>query len=59
MMICCPNNLSTVIRVSWRFGVVSLRRSPTGQGWWKEVGGKGRFFRRDGSCAIAVDHDAG
>ena len=43
---------------AWRFGVVSMRRSPNGKGWWREVGGRGRFFRRDGSCAIVIDHDA-
>jgi hypothetical protein len=43
---------------AWRFGVVSLRRSPSRQGWWKEVAGKGWFFRDDGSCAVVADHDA-
>lgn len=43
---------------AWRFGVVSLRRSPSRNGWWKEVMGKGRFFRNDGSCGEVADHDA-
>ncbi len=43
---------------AWRFGVVSLRRSPSGKGWWKEVEGRGRFFRNDGSCGVVADHDA-
>jgi SAM-dependent methyltransferase len=43
---------------AWRFGVVSLRRSPSGKGWWKEVEGRGRFFRSDGSCGVVADHDA-
>jgi SAM-dependent methyltransferase len=43
---------------AWRFGVVSLRRSPSGNGWWREVAGKGLFFRRDGSCGMVADHDA-
>jgi SAM-dependent methyltransferase len=43
---------------AWRFGVVSLRRSRSGQGWWKEVAGKTMFFRDDGSCNVIADHDA-
>jgi len=43
---------------AWRFGVVSLRRSVTGDGWWKEVAGRGWFFRNDGSCDVVADHDA-
>lgn len=43
---------------AWRFGVVSLRRSKSGSGWWKEVAGRGRFFRPDGSCDVVADHDA-
>ncbi len=43
---------------AWRFGVVSLRRSGSGQGRWKEVPGKGMFFRNDGSCIVVADHDA-
>lgn len=43
---------------AWRFGVVSLRRSSNGRGWWKEASGKGRFFRSDGSCSAVADHDA-
>lgn len=43
---------------AWRFGVVSLRRSPSRNGWWKEVAGRGRFFRNDGSCEVVADHDA-
>lgn len=42
---------------AWRFGVVSLRRSKSGSGWWKEVAGRGRFFRPDGSCDVVADHD--
>jgi hypothetical protein len=43
---------------AWRFGVVSLRRSPPGRkGWWKEVAGRGWFFRNDGSCEVVADHD--
>lgn len=43
---------------AWRFGVVSLRRSPSRKGWWKEVAGRGWFFRNDGSCGVVADHDA-
>jgi SAM-dependent methyltransferase len=43
---------------AWRFGVVSLRRSQSSNGWWKEVAGKGLFFREDGSCSAVADHDA-
>lgn len=43
---------------AWRFGVVSLRRSNSGNGWWREVVGKGAFFREDGSCSIVANHDA-
>jgi HemK-related putative methylase len=43
---------------AWRFGVVSLRRSRNGEGWWKEVGGNGMFFREDGSTSVVADHDA-
>jgi hypothetical protein len=42
---------------AWRFGVVSLRRSDGGNGWWKELAGRGRFFRPDGSCAVVADHE--
>jgi SAM-dependent methyltransferase len=42
---------------AWRFGVVSLRRSPSNQGWWKEVPGRCLFFRADGSCEVVADHD--
>ncbi len=42
---------------AWRFGVISLRRSPRGKGWWKEGSGKGSFFRKDGSCSVVADHD--
>ncbi len=42
---------------AWRFGVVSLRRSKTRSGW-KEVAGRGRFFRSDGSPDVIADHDA-
>jgi methylase of polypeptide subunit release factors len=43
---------------AWRFGVVSLRRSRSSSGWWKEVAGKGVFFREDGSCSAVADHGA-
>ncbi|WOH83058.1 methyltransferase [Bradyrhizobium sp. BEA-2-5] len=43
---------------AWRFGVVSMRRSRIGRGWWKEVAGNGLFFREDGSCSVIADHDA-
>jgi SAM-dependent methyltransferase len=43
---------------SWRFGVVSIRRTRSGNGWWKEVAGKTLFFRNDGSCSVVADHDA-
>ncbi|WOH67879.1 class I SAM-dependent methyltransferase [Bradyrhizobium sp. BWA-3-5] len=43
---------------AWRFGVVSMRRSRNGQGWWKEVAGSSLFFRKDGSCSVIADHDA-
>lgn len=43
---------------AWRFGVVSLRRAANRDGWWKEVGGRGLFFRSDGSCDVVADHDA-
>jgi hypothetical protein len=42
---------------AWRFGVVSLRRSKTRAGW-KELAGRGRFFRNDGSPEVIADHDA-
>ena len=42
---------------AWRFGVVSLRRSKTRSGW-KEVAGRGRFFRSNGSPNVIADHDA-
>ena len=42
---------------AWRFGVVSLRRSPLGRGWWKDGLCKGSLFRKDGSCSIVADHD--
>jgi hypothetical protein len=42
---------------AWRFGVVSLRYSASGAGWWKEVGGRGWFFQNDGSCGVVADHD--
>jgi SAM-dependent methyltransferase len=45
-------------KTSWRFGVVSLRRSKAGNGYWKEVAGKAVFFRPDGSCSVVADHDA-
>ncbi|MGX9144554.1 TubC N-terminal docking domain-related protein [Mesorhizobium sp. 128a] len=43
---------------AWRFGVVSLRRSASGNGWWKEVSGQGMFFAPDGRCDLVADHDA-
>ena len=42
---------------AWRFGVLSLRRAPSGKGWWKQVAGKGMFFNDDGSCRTAADHE--
>lgn len=42
---------------AWRFGVVSLRRSATGKGWWKALGGAGMFFAEDGSTRVVADHD--
>jgi hypothetical protein len=43
---------------AWRFGVVSLRRARGAKGWWREVAGKGMFFRDDGSCSVVADLDA-
>jgi len=40
-----------------RFGVVSLRRSPSNQGWWSAAPGKCFFFQRDGSCRAVANHD--
>jgi SAM-dependent methyltransferase len=45
-------------KTAWRFGVVSLRRSPNRSGWWKEAANNGEFFRNDGSCSVIADHDA-
>lgn len=42
---------------AWRFGVVSLHRTPNGAGWWRQVGGRGMFFRADGSCCMVADFD--
>lgn len=42
---------------AWRFGVVSLRRSASRNGWWKEVAGGGLFFSTDGRCNLIADHD--
>jgi methylase of polypeptide subunit release factors len=42
---------------AWRFGVISLRRSATRNGWWKEVAGRGLFFAADGGCNVVADHD--
>jgi hypothetical protein len=42
---------------AWRFGVVSLRRSASGNGWWKEGAGGGLFFGTDGRCNLVADHD--
>jgi SAM-dependent methyltransferase len=42
---------------AWRFGVVSLRRSMHGNGYWRELAGKGIFFRKDGSPSVVADHD--
>jgi len=44
---------------AWRFGVVSLRRAPSGHGWWRAKGNRGVFFRDDGSCSVVADHDLG
>jgi hypothetical protein len=43
---------------AWRFGVVSLRRSASRNGWWKEVAGRGLFFATDGRCNLVADHDS-
>jgi HemK-related putative methylase len=43
---------------AWRFGVVSLRRSATGKGSWRESTGRGLFFRTDGTCAVLADFEA-
>lgn len=43
---------------AWRFGVVSIRRSASGPGYWLELGKRGAFFRADGSCTTVADHDA-
>jgi Methyltransferase small domain len=44
---------------AWRFGVVSLRRSPTGEGWWRQAASKvSSFFGPDGRCIVTADHDA-
>ncbi len=40
---------------AWRFGVVTLRRAQNTSGYWREVGGRGRFFRADGSCCVVAD----
>jgi methylase of polypeptide subunit release factors len=42
---------------AWRFGVVSLRRSEPGRGWWKDGMCRGSLFRKDGSCTVVADHD--
>ena len=43
---------------AWRFGVVSLRRSRSGKGSWRELARRGVFFDDDGSCSMVADHDA-
>lgn len=43
---------------AWRFGVVTLRRSRSNNGCWKEVAGKGLIFSKDGRCNMIADHDA-
>lgn len=43
---------------AWRFGVVSLRRAASGQGYWRNLGKFGSFFAADGSCKFVADHDA-
>ena len=45
-------------KTAWRFGVVSLRRSGSKNGWWKEVAGSSLFFAKDGRCSVVADHDA-
>jgi methylase of polypeptide subunit release factors len=40
---------------AWRFGVVSLRRARGATGSWRELAGRGVFFRADGSCALVAD----
>ena len=42
---------------AWRFGVVSLRRAPSGAGWWREVAGRGLFFGPEGNCLMTADFD--
>ena len=42
---------------AWRFGVVSLRRAASGQGYWKDLGKRGVFFGADGGCRVVADHD--
>ena len=42
---------------AWRFGVVSLRRAASGQGYWRELGKRGAFFAPDGSCREVAEYD--
>jgi SAM-dependent methyltransferase len=42
---------------AWRFGVVSLRRAASGQGYWRNQGKFGSFFAADGSCKFVANHD--
>jgi SAM-dependent methyltransferase len=43
---------------AWRFGPISLRPAPTGAGWWKQAGGNGLFFGKDGRSTVVADHNA-
>jgi SAM-dependent methyltransferase len=42
----------------WRFGVLSLRRAASGNGWWRRAAGNTVFFREDGSPALISDQDS-
>jgi HemK-related putative methylase len=44
---------------AWRFGLISLRPSAKGAGWWKQAGGNGMFFGKDGTSMVVADHDIG
>lgn len=42
---------------AWRFGVVSLRLSGSGKGYWSKQGKRVAFFASDGSCKLVANHD--
>ena len=42
---------------AWRFGLISLRPSEKGAGWWKQAGGNGMFFGEDGEPMVVADND--